>query len=119
MPNLAFNMLGVETATVTSGTSLSGAVNLGGLRLFGLSMPSVWTAAVLTFQSSCDNGVTWQNMYDASGNEITVSVAASRNVALDPVLFSAVPMLKVRSGTAASPVNQGQDSLVSLVLRTV
>ena len=119
MPNFALNMLRSESATIAAGTSLSAAVNLGGLRLFGLSMPSAWTTAAITFQSSYDNGVTWQNMYDASGNEVMITAAASRNIALDPVLFSAIPMIKVRSGTAGSAVNQAQDSVVTLVLRSV
>ena len=119
MPNFAFNMLGSETATISTGTSLSPAVNLGGLRVFGLSMPAAWTTASMTFQTSYDNGVSWQNMYDVNGNEVSVTVAASRNIAIDPVLFSAVPMIKLRSGTAASPVNQAQDSLVTLILRSV
>lgn len=119
MPNMVFNMLNAESATIANGAALSPAVNLGGLRLFGLSMPSVWTTASITFQASQDNGVTWQNMYDTNGSELTVSAAASRYIALDPVQFAAVPMIKVRSGTAATPVNQAQDSVVTLILRSV
>lgn len=106
-------------ASILNGQSLSGAISLGGVRLFGLVMPAAWTAAVVTFQASFDNGATWVSMYDASGNELSVTVGASRYVALDPVYFAAVPMIRLRSGTAAAPVNQGQDSPISLVLRSI
>lgn len=119
MPNYVMTMLGNTTASIASGQSLSGAVNLEGLRLFGLVMPAAWTAANVTFQVSSDNGVSWQNMYDASGNEMSVTVGVSRFVALDPALFAAVSMIKVRSGTSGAPVNQGQDSAITLVLRSV
>lgn len=119
MPTLALNMLSVETATIASGASMTGAINLNGWRLFGISMPASWTAASLTFQGSFDGGATWQNLYDSSGNEITLTTAASRYVAIDPLLFLAVPMMKVRSGTASGGVNQAQDSQLSLILRSV
>ena len=119
MPNTVMNTLGSEIATIANGTSLSGSVNLGGLRLFGIVMPAAWTAASVTFQMSVDGGATWSNMFDANGNELCVTVAASRFIALDPVNFAATAMIKARSGTAATPVNQGQDSVVTLVLRSV
>jgi len=119
MSNLAFSMLGNEPAAIASGTSLSGPVSFGGLRLFAISMPSVWTAASLTFQASFDGGVTWQNMYDVTGNEITVAASASRCVTIDPVIFAAIPMVKVRSGTSSAPVVQAQDSTITLIVRAV
>ncbi|MFA6280382.1 MAG: hypothetical protein WC612_06285 [Bdellovibrionales bacterium] len=119
MPNFVVNTLSQETATIAAGAALSGAVNLGGLRLFGLVMPAAWTAAGITFQVSYDGGTSWSNLYDANGNEVSVTVAASRAIALDPVTFAAISMIKVRSGTAAAPVNQIAAAAVQLVLRSV
>lgn len=119
MRNTIINIADTVSATISSGTSLSGAVNLGGLRLFGIVMPSTWTTANLTFQMSYDGGTTWVNMYDASGNELTVAASTSRYIALDPLLYSSVSMIKVRSGTSSASVSQGQDSTLQLSLRAI
>ncbi len=119
MPNFVVNTLMQETATIDAAAALSGAVNFGGLRLFGIVMPAAWTAAALTFQVSFDEGASWSNLYDANGSEVNVTVAASRAITLDPVVFAAVPMLKVRSGTAAAPVNQTAAAALQLVVRSV
>jgi hypothetical protein len=119
MRNTVVNVLDTLTATIASGTSLSGVLNLGGLRLFGIAMPAAWTAANLTFQMSPDGGTTWVNMYDANGNEMTATTSSSRHIVIDPTNFAAIQLLKVRSGTSAAPVNQGQDSTLTLILRAV
>ena len=119
MTNFVLNMLSTENAEISASAALSGGVAFGGLRLFGIVMPAAWTTAPITFQVSHDNGVTWHNLYDADGVEVTVQAAPLRYIALDPVLYSAVSMIKVRSGTAAAPVNQVAACDVGLVLRSV
>lgn len=106
----------IETvsATIASGQSLSGAVNLAGCRLVGLVMPAAWTAASLTFQVSHD-GTTYNDLYDDAGNEYTVVAAASRYIGLVGMDWEAVRFLKVRSGTAATPVNQAAQRVIVLV----
>ncbi|MDD5585626.1 MAG: hypothetical protein PHY92_01545 [Alphaproteobacteria bacterium] len=119
MRNTVINVLDVLPATIASGQAVSGALNLGGLRLFGFVMPAAWTAANLTFQMSHDGGTTWANVYDSNGNELTATVAASRYVALDPANFASLAMIKVRSGTSGTPVNQAAERTLQLVLRAV
>ncbi len=110
--------LELQTTTISSGAFLSNAVNLGGLRLFGLIMPAAWDAAAVTVLASFDGGATWNNIYDAAGNEYTIIVGASRHVILDPTAFAAIPMIKIQSGTSASPVNQTADRAIQLILRS-
>lgn len=96
------------TATIATGTSLSGAVELGSGRVSALQLPAGWTTAALTFQGSIDGGVTFGNIYDA-GTERTIdsaAVVADRILALDPRTWAAFTHIKIRSGTAGSPVNQ-------------
>lgn len=96
------------TITAGDGTGLSDAVALGTASAIALQMPASWDAAALTFQTSLDDGATWQNAYDKDG-EITYStdaVAASRNIHLDPLRFGGATHLKIRSGTSATPVTQ-------------
>ena len=119
MRNTVVNVLDVLPTTIANGQSLSGALNLGGLRLFGVVMPSGWTPANLTFQMSPDGGATWSNVFDSAGNEVIATAGSSRFVAIDPTNFAAIQWIQVRSGTSGTPVAQGADRALSLILRSV
>jgi hypothetical protein len=77
-------------------------------RHMGVLIPSTWETASLTFQVSND-GVTYANLYDSEGAEVTLAAAAGKANTLDSVGEALFPfgLMKVRSGTAASPVVQG------------
>ncbi|MDD4615847.1 MAG: hypothetical protein PHW76_01845 [Alphaproteobacteria bacterium] len=106
-------------AAIASGASLSPVLNLGGLRLFAIVMPSGWTAANLTFQMSPDGGATWANIKDQNGVEITAMASALDCLILDPKVFAPIQYLRLRSGTAASPVVQTAARTLSMILRAV
>lgn len=108
----------ILTVTISSGTSLSGGIDLGPARVLALRMPTAWTAASLTFQAS-DDGTTYYNMYDSTGAEMTATTAASRWLAFAPADFKSVRYLKVRSGTSGTPVNQGANRTMTLVVGAV
>ena len=111
----------LNPATIAAGASLSGPVSLGALTLVGISMPATWTPAVLTFQVSPDGGTTWQELYDGSGNEVTITAAAGQFIIplLDPsYLWRGINMIQVRSGTAGSPVNQTVAAVVNIATRS-
>ena len=66
-------------------------------------------------------GMTWQELYDGAGNEVTITAAAGQFVIplLDPsYLWRGVNMLQVRSGTLAAPVNQVAAAVVNIVTRS-
>lgn len=109
----------VDVATIESGESLSDAIDLKNLRLFGIITPAALTGTVFTFQESVDGGTTWLNLYDEYGTEVSVSVGTSRSITLDPVKFAAVSMLRIRSGPAASPTNEAADRTIRLKLRSI
>lgn len=102
-------------ATITSGTALSPAADLDNARLAKIVMPAAWTAASLTFQTS-DDGVTYSNLYTAAGVEYTVTAAASTAIVVPIVDWIGTRFVKVRSGTSGSPVNQGADRVITLVV---
>jgi hypothetical protein len=106
------------TATIANGASLSGAVNLSGFTLIGIDMPASWTAANLTLQASVDNS-TWDNVFDQTGTEVTITAAASRFILLNPADFVSVRYLRVRSGTSGTPVNQGGARTITLIVRAI
>lgn len=103
------------TCTIESGASLSGAVDLGGRKLVAIDMPASWTAASLTFQASVDNS-TWDDLYDGA-TERALTVAASRYMHQNIADWVGVRYLKIRSGTAGTPVNQGGDRVITLVVQ--
>ena len=105
----------VQTSVlIANTTSLSAEVDLGIKVLVGIVMPAAWTAAALTFQASFDGGTTWLNMQTASA-ELSYTAAAGQYIAVDPTLWRGANAIKVRSGTAASPVAQGADRILTLI----
>ena len=111
-----------QLATIANGGTLSDAVYLHGEVLVGIRMPAAWDAANLTFQVSMDD-VTYLNAYSQAGAEHVVTVTAvSTHIWVDPTDFAGYRWLKVRSGTAGTPVEQstGEDArLIVLVTRGI
>lgn len=103
------------TASIPNGQSITANLDLGTSRLVRISTPAAWTAANLTFQVSAD-GATWVNLYDASGNEYTVTAAASRGIIIPLSDFLGVRYIAIRSGTSAVPVPQGAQRDLVLTL---
>jgi hypothetical protein len=110
-----------QVATILSGAALSQGILIGDKVLCGILAPAAWTAAVLTFQVSFDDGLTWADYYDDGANEQTLvagaMAASGKYIALDASQFAGVTWVKVRSGTTGSPVNQAADRLVTLISR--
>jgi hypothetical protein len=120
------------TAIITTGTALSAAINLDtaagvpenmqsisqrvGMRLGGIIMPPAWTAASLSFQISAD-GVTFADLRDRFDTEITATVTANNAYLFDLVDWVTFPWLRIRSGTAVTPVNQVASRTLTLLLR--
>lgn len=108
------------TATIANAASLSPGVVVNG-KVASITFPAAWTAAAVTFQGSIDGGATYQDMWDiVSGTaaETTVSSAnvttlttptasMQRNLRVSLVDWISYTHIKVRSGTAATPVAQG------------
>jgi len=109
------------TATIANGAALSGAVDLKGRQIIGLITPAGWTSAAVTFSVSYD-GSTYVDLFDKDG-EVSLTdstvIGADRMVALDPVRLLGARYVKVRSGTAASPTNQGAERVFSVLTRSV
>lgn len=100
-----------RTLTIANGASQSDALELNTEKIIAIQLPDTWTAAALTFLASND-GTTYGPVYDDSGTEATIAsanVVALRCVGVDVLagVLAGFRYLKLRSGTAASPVNQG------------
>lgn len=103
--------------TIGAGASLSTSVAVGkACTPIGLQMPAAWTAAVITFRAAVSSE-TPQSLYDTYDTQITATVAQSRYILLDPAQFLGVRVIQLRSGTAASPVNQAAARTIKVVCR--
>ena len=100
---------------------LSDPIDLRGFAIKGIIMPPAWTAANITFQANnqeVDNG-NYQNVVDSAGVEFTITAAAARYItflAADHERAVALRFVKVRSGTSGTPVQQGADRYIILVV---
>ena len=110
-----------KTATIVNAASLSDAVYLHGEVLVGIRMPAVWDAANLTFQVSMDD-VTYLNAYSQAGAEHVVTVTGvDTHIWVDPTDFASYRWIRVRSGTAGTPVVQDTegDREITLITRGI
>ena len=119
----------ITKVTMLSGQSLSpivymdNAVDLAGrplpypLTLWGMLLPSGWTAADVTFQGTVDN-TNWKDLYNANGGQIGVTGVPDKIIVLPPAVFSAISSFKIRSGTNETPVAQGANRDIYLLLRS-
>lgn len=105
----------VQTAVIANAASLSGEIDLGGVKEFAIVMPAAWTAANLTFQSASVSGGTLQDVYDDVGTEVTVTAAAGRTIGVSKAALNGLRFLKIRSGTAAVPVAQGAERTLTII----
>jgi hypothetical protein len=105
----------VTPVTIANGQALSSIIVCKGLKLAGIIMPATWDAAAITLQAGMD-GVTFQDVYDKSGAEVSITVAAGKCTMMDPAPLQAACYLRIRSGTGAAPVNQTAQRTVNLIL---
>lgn len=99
----------VIPVSIASGASQSNVIDLEGLSMLAIEMPSQWTTAALTFLAAPDSTGTFLPIYDDGGTEVTVAApAAARMISLDTIALKLAPYryVKLRSGTAAASTNQ-------------
>ena len=105
--------------TIPSGTSVSGVLDTGRDSILGIVMPSSWTSADLTFEVSYDN-ITWVGMvYDETSSQCNSISSPAPSSAHTVSLSGLLPYryVRLRSGTTSSPVVQGGDRSVVVLLR--
>lgn len=104
------------TVTIASGTAQSTPVELWNNTLTAIHVGD-WTAADITLLAAVEPKGPFVPVHDAAGDELVVTAAANRMIALDPTATRGARYLKLRSGTTAAPVNQGADRALRLMLR--
>jgi hypothetical protein len=110
----------LKNAVIAAGASQSEIVNLQGVSLLAIEMPGEWTTADITFLAANDPASTFLPIYDDAGAEVKVASAnavASRMITLDAAALKLAPyqFIKIRSGVAATPVNQAAARALKLI----
>jgi len=108
-----------KTVTILNGaTGLSGAIDLEGYQLAAIIMPDTWVSAAITYLASDTLAGTYKPVYN-NGIEVsgTVAQATVASVADNALALAPLRFIKLRSGTAGTPVNQTADRVLTLILK--
>jgi hypothetical protein len=111
--------ISVKPAAFIARATMSAAVDLTGTTaIVGLTMPAIWTPAVVTIQGSPD-GVTFYDLHDGTpGTELAFNVSLNSLVMLNPNRMRCCKAVKLRSGTAAAPVIQNAAVTFGIVVES-
>ena len=107
------------TAAIAAGASQSTVIDTERSALSGIIMPAAWTAADLTVLASTHAEGTFLPVYDDAGAEVLIKAAASTAIGIDvaALKLAAFRYIKLRSGTAATPVNQADARAITIVMK--
>lgn len=105
----------VNTATIANGASLSDSVSVGNGEVVGLIVPT-FTSAALTFQGS-DDDTTFKDVHDSAGAEVSIPANTGDRAYQAPASLKGFAYIKVRSGTSGTPVNQGAQRLIKVIIK--
>ncbi len=117
------SVLGVQ---IPANQALSGAFDLGEKKMVALEMPEAWSGSTITFQAKANTRdeshpvEDWDDVYDDTGTEVSVTVGANRVVVIGTVTKSAIGALRhlrIRSGTSASPFNQNPTREIKIIVK--
>lgn len=80
---------------------------------------NTWTTAVMTAQVSNDNGVTWMELMNADLGATINAKANTAHVLTDEerITWSCWPLIRFRSGTLATAVNQHATSIYTMSVK--
>lgn len=109
--------MAIRPVKIANGQSLSAALDIEGFELAAIQMPA-WTTANLTFQAATAIDGNYQDVYDG-GAEYVFPVVASKCCAdsAGALVLAPLRFIKIRSGTASTPVAQGAERTLTLILK--
>lgn len=97
----------VITATIAASGTTSGAINLSGLQVVAIDMPSALTGTSMTFTASTAVDGTYDAVQEIGGAAAySLTVAASKWVGVDVRVFAGIPFLKLVSGSTESAARE-------------
>ena len=108
-----------QVVTITAGASQSSVIDKSNFKNMLVIIPAAWTAAGITFLASDNPTTGFVKLVYNGGTEVALTVAASTAIAMSGVIKDALEpamFLKLRSGTADTPVNQTAGAKITVIL---
>ena len=116
----------VITVTIDSATAVTDTIDLFDksqdlkVRIAGIEVDTPWTDAGLSFLVGDQAGAsaTLAEAFEMDGTAITATIDSTVNnyIAIKPWDFVGIRFLQIRSGTHATPVNQGDTRTLKIYL---
>lgn len=112
----------VYTVTIAKDASQSDMITVDGqINGFAIEMPTAWTTAGITFLGAHSPTGTFYKIVGDTGTELSLAAATSEIIAIDTATkvqaLRAFKYIKIRSGTADSPVNQAAARTLYLITK--
>ena len=104
----------LTSVTISSGTTTSPEIDLGGTDLVGIMLPATMTGTTMTFTAATATGGTYQAVQDGTGSAISKTISGGKYIAIDPTLLHGVRYLKLVSGSS-----EGADRAITIVSRPI
>jgi hypothetical protein len=112
----------IVNAVIPNGDSVSNALEFNNSGMVGFVAPAAWTAAALNIEVSVDN-TNWvtAGIFDSASAAIGTwsSVTAGAGYTVDIVNMLPWRFIRLRSGTAGIPVNQGAARTFNVISRAL
>ncbi len=104
------------TTTIAVGQTDSSAIDLCGLELVGLFIPSNFTATAISIQTAPASGGTYVTAQDGYGSTYSITVSANKYVPISNYnVVAGLRFIKLIAGTAQSST----DAVITLALRSL
>ena len=100
---------------ILSGNTDSEIINLNGCNLIRFELPAVFTGTIISFKASCDDGITYTDLYRTGDDTLIVTpVTAGRQYVMVPQDLAGVQKLIIKSNASESA-----ERIIKLVARTL
>lgn len=104
------------TATVASGQTVSGAIDLMGTDLTGIFVPAEFDGTTITLQAATSLAGTYVAVQDGAGNAVTLTTTASRYVPISNLaLITGLRYVKLVCGSSQTTT----DSVFTIAARPI
>lgn len=104
------------TTTIAVGQTDSAAIDLSGLELVGMFIPSNFTATAVTIKTAPSSGGTYLTAQDGYGTDYSLTVAANKYIAINNFnIVAGLRFIKITAGVAQAST----DAVITLALRSL
>lgn len=103
-----------EPATIASGASESGAIDLNGTSIVGIYTPATMTGTSLSLKAATGEAGTYVQVEDGAGNLLSKTISGAEYVPFNPADTVGVQFVKIVSSGI-----EGADRSLTLALRQV